>query len=75
MHIGEARMIREIKKGCDYRELARIYWPENHRYHAIPMWGENLVHTACRLLGISLSKPPPLNKDTKSRLGEFYWWL
>lgn len=50
MTLNEARMIREIKKGCTYRRLAEIYYPPEHQYHGIQGCGEDLCREALTVL-------------------------
>jgi len=79
---GEARLIREIKRGCTYRRLAEIYYPIDHNGHGNQLYGEDLCKEACGALGINWAfsgfPPPPLTPEfdavNKSRIGDFYWW-
>lgn len=84
MTINMARTIREVKKGCTYRRLAEIFWPEDHEYHDSQGMGEELCRKALKLLypnddvwmmDFPEEKFGPLwEKENKSHYGDFFWW-
>lgn len=81
MTINEARLIREIKKGCTYRRLAEIYYSPSQDGHGIQGYGEDLCKTALKILYPKYDvwkKGPPKSArfglENKSDIGDFYWW-
>jgi len=81
MTIHEARLIREIKKGCTYRRLAEIYYPEDHVRHGNQGYGKDLCKSALDVLypGEHLwvdcsDKNSKFGIDNKSKIGDFFWW-
>jgi hypothetical protein len=84
MTLNEARLIREVKKGCTYRRLTEIYYPELHDGHGNQGWGDELCFEAFKVLYPHLEVHPftiepgrygdCFDMDNKSRIGEFYWW-
>ena len=83
MLLNEARLIRELKRGCTYRRLAEIYYPEDADGHGSQGWGEELCFEAFAVLYPDLGHPfkiepekmsEEFNSDNKSYVGDFYWW-
>ena len=81
MSIHEARLIREIKKGCTYRRVAEIYYGPGRGNQ---MDGDELCYEAFKVLYPKLKWHPfkfrygkqakKFDEDNKSYIGDFYWW-
>lgn len=84
MNINEARLIREIKKGCTYRRLAEIYYLEHDVLHGKQFSGEDLCKQALNTLypnvdlwGMEYPEKrfgKNFKEDNLSYFGNFYWW-
>jgi hypothetical protein len=82
MTLTEARLLREVKKGCTYRRLAEIFYPADHPGHGNQGYGEDLCKEALEVLypGKNLwqtggrEESATFALDNTSRFGAFYWW-
>jgi len=78
--IEEAKLIREIKKGCSFRRLAEIYYPADHPLHGNQIAGTDLCEAALKALGIDRNDPrfqnPPASREDEncSRIYRPFWW-
>jgi hypothetical protein len=77
----ECKRIREIKRGCTYRRLAEVWYPDPAEdLHGNQLAGEDLCREACAVLGIDWMHPPEFpstpefDQVNKSYHGDFYWW-
>lgn len=84
MTINEARLIREIKKGCTYRRLAEIYYTQDDPAYGNQGYGEDLCKEALSILypdksglfsvGVNEKEDAKFGIENKSRVGDFFWW-
>jgi len=84
MTINEARLIREIKKGCTYRRLAEIYYPKDDIGHGHQICGQDLCREALRALypndDVWMMDYPEqkfgksFELENLSRVCPGYWW-
>lgn len=83
MTLYEARLIRELKKGCTYRRLAEIYYPETSPYHGNQGFGQDLCVAAFSVLYPAMGMAFNVNfadqseefrDQNRSRIGNYAWW-